>query len=158
MKRCPDCGETKSKRDFYRNKRTPDGASAYCKVCVKRKMAAYYVNNKDDIQKRRNAVRSTVEYREQASKRSSRWAKNNPGRHWAHVRARRLRMKVTSFVSERNQVEELYKNCPPGFHVDHIIPLKHPLVCGLHVIANLQCLPARENDSKGNKFEVASNG
>ena len=38
-------------------------------------------------------------------------------------------------------------------HVDHIIPLQHPLVIGLHVPANLKPVPARLNCSKHNKFD-----
>lgn len=39
------------------------------------------------------------------------------------------------------------------WHVDHIIPLKHPHVCGLHIAANLQIMPADENQRKSNRFE-----
>lgn len=39
-----------------------------------------------------------------------------------------------------------------GLEVDHIIPIKHPLVCGLHVPSNLQLLTRSENARKSNKF------
>jgi len=38
-------------------------------------------------------------------------------------------------------------------HVDHDIPLQHPLVCGLHVESNLRVLTASDNIRKSNKFE-----
>lgn len=36
--------------------------------------------------------------------------------------------------------------------VDHVIPLVHPYVCGLHVVENMQVMPARDNRLKGNFF------
>jgi hypothetical protein len=40
--------------------------------------------------------------------------------------------------------------------VDHIIPLQHPLVSGLHVPWNLQELTPRQNMAKGSHFEGGS--
>jgi hypothetical protein len=36
--------------------------------------------------------------------------------------------------------------------VDHVIPLNHPLVCGLHVEGNLQVISEVENLAKSNSF------
>jgi len=38
--------------------------------------------------------------------------------------------------------------------VDHIVPLQHPLVCGLHNDANTQVITAEENRVKGNSFMI----
>jgi hypothetical protein len=38
------------------------------------------------------------------------------------------------------------------FSVDHTVPLQHPLVCGLHRVANFQVLPLLDNVRKGNNW------
>jgi len=53
---------------------------------------------------------------------------------------------------DREAIKEIYKLCPEGMEVDHIIPKTGELVSGLHVPENLQYLTPFDNRSKGNKF------
>ena len=50
---------------------------------------------------------------------------------------------------ELGPIKEFYKNCPPGYEVDHIIPLSKD---GLHTLSNLQYLTVSENRRKSNKI------
>ena len=56
--------------------------------------------------------------------------------------------------AEQAEIQGMYDFCRifPGFEVDHVVPLTHDLVCGMHVPWNLQVLPVSVNRSKGNKF------
>jgi hypothetical protein len=46
------------------------------------------------------------------------------------------------------EVRAFYDACPPGMEVDHIHPIKHDMLCGLHVPWNLQYLTGTENKRK----------
>lgn len=41
------------------------------------------------------------------------------------------------------------------YQVDHIVPINHPLICGLHVPANLQILTEEDNRNKSNTYDPA---
>lgn len=72
--------------------------------------------------------------------------------HEAMRRARKLQ--ATPKWLSKVQLEEIkaiYRNCPAGYHVDHIMPLKGENLSGLHVPWNLQYLPGIVNKMKSNK-------
>lgn len=68
----------------------------------------------------------------------------------ASVRAKKLNR--TPVWADLDKIKKIYKECPEGYHVDHIIPLQGILVSGLHVEYNLQYLTAEENIKKSNTF------
>lgn len=48
------------------------------------------------------------------------------------------------------QLKAIYESAKDNEEVDHIVPLKHPLVSGLHVPNNLEPIDKKENQKKSN--------
>jgi hypothetical protein len=118
---------------------------------IKARRKKYRENNKDKI------LIQAKEYREKnkdrINKQISEWQKANRHKCRAKDAKRRAReLQAIPKFANIDKIKEIYKNCPKGYHVDHIIPLNNPIVCGLHVEWNLQYLSAKENCSKGNKL------
>ncbi len=72
-----------------------------------------------------------------------------------------LKPYITPSWANKDEIKKIYleaqklsKTTSVKHHVDHIIPLRHPLVCGLHVENNLQILTKDENIAKSNSFTV----
>ena len=77
--------------------------------------------------------------------------------HPASIAANKKRKYIEDFkqpISKffKKYIVDIYLKRPKGFEVDHIIPLNHPDVCGLHVPWNLQIIPKEVNNKKSNKF------
>ena len=74
-------------------------------------------------------------------------------RHQCAKRRAKLLKAIPKFA-DLNKIKEIYKNCPKGYEVDHIIPLQGKNVSGLHIETNLQYLPMLENRVKSNKLII----
>jgi hypothetical protein len=120
-------------------------------------------------------ARTQSEKKEQRAKLSREWAAKNrektreTKRQWrvnnleraAYLAARRRVKKVQAqpkWVDEE-AIDKIYKEArrlstTSGVHysVDHMVPLIHPEVCGLHVPWNLRIIPLMENVLKNNTF------
>lgn len=70
-----------------------------------------------------------------------------------------MKLQATPSWAEAAHIEAIYAEAKRlsvetgiPHEVDHIVPLISPLVCGLHVPANLRPLPQFDNRSKGNRY------
>ena len=130
-KKCSQCGLILKASKFSANRA---GLQFSCKQCNKE----YRDQNKEKIKK----------YRKE-------YYCNNKSLFRAHSAKRRAaELKRTIFPWQQEEIIDFYRKCPAGFHVDHIIPLQGKLVSGLHVLSNLQYLPASENLKKSNSFDI----
>jgi hypothetical protein len=99
--------------------------------------------------------------KDKASERGRRWRQSYPWKHAANQAHRRAlkRSATPGWFSQRDAVwlELMFAMCKKleekngtKYHVDHRIPLKSNVVCGLHWRENWTILPASENLSKSN--------
>ncbi|MNC39344.1 hypothetical protein D3C75_879980 [compost metagenome] len=141
------------------------GRAKYQEAEVKERYQQMYQENREHklaIQKIADAARGEekLEYGRQWRAENADYAENyrkeNAALYAFHAAQRRaLKKMATPGWSETEEIKALYKQAEEqGLEVDHIVPLKHPLVCGLHCLANLQLLPEAENRSKHNTFLV----
>ena len=69
--------------------------------------------------------------------------------------------KACPIWADKNAIKKIYETATDlsnatgiVYEVDHVIPVRHALVCGLHVEHNLQILPKNENRAKSNNFFI----
>lgn len=124
----------------------------------------------DNKEKRRSSIKSWYEknrekmrhvnkkWREENKSRMleliAAWEKRNPEKRRAYVRLRQAaKLRAVPAWADLKAIEGIYKEAVrKKMHVDHIVPLRSKIVCGLHVHSNLQLLPASENSAKGNYY------
>jgi hypothetical protein len=78
----------------------------------------------------------------------------------SHIVAKQIRKRLEKGSDKRipkwqskKELYDFYSKCPEGMQVDHVVPVNHPIVSGLHVINNLQYLSVEDNSIKSNEFD-----
>ena len=145
-KQCFKCKEFKEFSEFNKSRHKSDGLATYCRQCAKNKLKEFFSSNK-----------------ERASGYARRYRKNNRAvinEYKAKDRLIRRKLSVPKWANLM-AIKEIYEEAARRtmesgipHEVDHVIPLKNPLVCGLHVETNLQILTESENVKKRNSFSI----
>ena len=117
----------------------------------KEKQKQNYLKNKEQIKERSKLY--YLNNKKKINEHSKLYRLNNPHIHNAlSAKRRAVKLKATPTFANLEKIKSIYKNCPAGYVVDHIVPLQGKTVCGLHVEWNLQYLTPSENLFKLNKF------
>lgn len=149
---CTNCGCKKALSEYYLYK-TRNRYASQCKDCQCKKVKARYHVNPEKENARTRAWRQANIKKVRTQQKNYR--KTRPEKYRAKTAKRRAaKLNATPAWADLKKIAQIYKNCPPGYHVDHYFPLKSPIMCGLHTELNLQYLPAKENIRKKNNVTL----
>ncbi len=141
-----------------RGKKWRDKNKEQLKACT----ARYRAEHADELRERSRKRFEDPEKRRLRNLASDRWRRANLGKAAAKARISgsfRYGAKVrgTPKWADRGamhclyQLRNIYRDIGVDAHVDHIVPLRSEIVCGLHVEHNLQLITGIENSIKGNR-------
>lgn len=172
---CATCQILKPFDMFRTRKLSRNGIDSSCKECVREyervarlKNGIRYrerghnwvLNNKEKVIESNRKQRSKEGSKEKQSIFKKEWIKKN----YAYVQhTNRLReadkLQALPTWADKEKIAKIYqestelnKNSSQQYHVDHIVPLRSGLVCGLHCEFNLQIITKEENLAKGNRY------
>ena len=170
-KTCTKCQQTKPVSSFHRSKRHANGLFPYCKECRRAYNKRYVTENagyfqqynKQYYEKHQEHLQTQARTRARVNRVERRvkhraYKQTNPGKFSAYQAKRRAQKLLATpawlSAADLQEIQRVYETCPSTHHVDHIVPLQGKQVCGLHVLWNLQQIPAHENHAKNNRLEI----
>lgn len=146
---CPKCGcdDWKLPSPGVRNRTAIGNTTFICRPCY---------NSARSATPARAKYRKSDKAKASAAKTRKIYQDSGIKKSWTARRRTNIQDRCPNWLdgSQIVEIEFIYKNCPDGHHVYHIIPLLGKLVSGLHVPTNLQYLPTSANLSKGNKYDI----
>lgn len=169
LKKCNVCFEIKPYADFSGNKASKDGRNYTCRECANARLAQHRADNPDGFDKwyQRNkehrdqyASQYRLERKAELRQNYKAWKRANPGIVAANVAKRvAVKLRATPPWCDLIAVRRFYQDAAAltrstgiRHEVDHIVPLRSRIVCGLHVPCNLQVLTRADNLKKSNRI------
>ena|SRR5208282_743993 len=151
VKRCKKCGLEKPVSAFYVAYSSTRNPTSPCKRCCKEDVDKWRGNNAATF---RSICRSW-----RRKNRDKEFSKRFPEKENAKTaRYRALKKQAVPKWSNKQYIDDMYMLAQlvseftgEQYHVDHIVPLRSRVVCGLHVEHNLQVISAALNQKKNNR-------
>ena len=138
----PSCANSRIRTDEVKNKIRDSVTKTYAEQGSKIKGRAGWTHSEADKELKRQLTTAMWDKKgriERSKEDSLAINKMRVGQY----RARKYQ--ATPVDANLKLIKEIYKLCPPGYEVDHIVALSE---AGLHHESNLQYLPAMENRKK----------
>lgn len=159
---CKVCGvcdkETRVKYHYLNNK---EYLQSTCKDCERTKYAKYQKENKSKFSeynkkayiKKNGPLKRNMQHTPESR---AEWHRQKANARCTRAKQARFSDEFTQFVTKEAHDLRVRRNLGTGieWHVDHVVPLKGKLVCGLHVWTNLRVIPKTLNLRKGNKNSI----
>lgn len=131
-KQCQRCGMVLNLSAYTKDSHNWDGYAYSCRDCKAQLRQSFTTSNPE--YSKLHYLANKESYLANAGRYRARLGLAQPA--WADV----------------NKILQIYRECPEGYHIDHIFPLQSDWVCGLHVEYNLRAITSQENLKKSNKF------
>lgn len=150
QKTCSRCQAAKPLELFNRRAASSDGYAAACAACTREQKQVNYWG--DPVERAKTIARAVKNKRARFEADPTYKRAFNL---WSSTKKRQT--KIPPWVTIEDFVPACKKalNLGPEYEIDHIIPLSHPLVCGLHVPNNVRVIKRSTNQRKGNSFSTS---